>query len=141
MAERIRLEQRKARIGFAKSEMGKVISDKCEHDQPAHDHVTGGKRRFDVSFVDVRLGPGTAILNREQDREVNVKNNSDEKKSSNQPKKRTQIVQMLRVTVDRIGSNKNLQIPQQMSDHKKDQNDAGDGDDDFFSNRGTIKSR
>jgi hypothetical protein len=141
MTERIRLEQRKARIGFAESEMRKVISDKCEHDQAAHHHVTGGKRRFDVAFIYVRLGPGTAILDRKQDREVNVKTNSDEKKSSNQPKERTQIVQVLRVTVDPIGSNENLQIPQQMSDDKKNQNGAGDGDDDFFSNRGAIKSR
>ena len=141
MTERIRLEQRKARVGFAQSEMRKVISDKCEHDQPAHHHVTGSKRRFDVAFIRVGLGPGTAILNREQDREVNVKTNGDEKTSSNQPKERTQIVQVLRVTVDPIGSNENLQIPQQMSDDKKDQNDAGDGDDDFFSNRGAIKSR
>jgi hypothetical protein len=69
-----------------------------------------------------------------------VKNDRDEKKSSNQPKKGAQIAQMLRVTVDPIRSNKNLQIPQQMSDYKKDQDDAGDGDDDFSSNRGAIKS-
>jgi hypothetical protein len=48
---------------------------------------------------------------------------------------------MLRVTVDPIRSDENLQIPQQMSDHKKDQNDAGDGHNDFFSHRGAIKSR
>jgi hypothetical protein len=41
---------------------------------------------------------------------------------------------MLRVTVDPIRSDKNLQIPKQMSDYKKNQNNAGDGDDDFFSN-------
>jgi hypothetical protein len=28
-----------------------------------------------------------------------------------------------------------------MSNHKKNQNDAGDRDDDFFSNRGAIKNR
>src|SRR6266852_2155671 len=96
------------------------------------------ERGFYVSSVDVRLGPGTAILNREQDREVNVKNDCDDKKTSNQPKKRTQIAQMLRVTVNPIRSDKNLQIPEQMSDHKKNQNDTGDRDDHFFSNRRVI---
>ena len=120
--------------------MRKMINDKRQYNQTAHHHVTGSERGLHVSSVDVLLGPGTAIFNREEDREVNVKNNRDEEKTSNQPKKRTQIVQMLRVTVDPVRSNKNLQIPQQMSDHKKNQNDAGDRDDDFFSNRGAIKS-
>ena len=120
--------------------MGKMIDDKRQHNQTAHHHVTRRERGLYVSSVDILVGPGTAILNREQDREINVKNDRDEKKCSNQPKKRTQVAQMLRVTVDPIRSNKNLQIPEQMSDHKKNQNDAGDGDDDFFSNRGAIKS-
>jgi|SRR6476620_4123017 len=118
--------------------MGKMINNKRQHDQTAHHHVTRCERGLHVSSVDVLLGPCAAIFNREQDREVNVKNNRDEKKGSNQPEKRTQVAQMLRVTVDPIRSNKNLQIPQQMSDYKKDQDNAGNRDDDFSSNRGAI---
>src|SRR6266568_2141737 len=140
MPKGISLQQAKAAIRHSDGEMGEMINDKRQHNQTAHDHVTRGECGLHVSSVDIRLGSGATILNREQDREVNVKNNSDEKKNSNQPKKRTQIAQMLRVTVDPIRSNKNLQIPQQMSDHKKDQNDAGDRDDHFFPNRGAIKS-
>ena len=112
MAERIRLEQGKARIGFAKGKMRKVISDKREYDQPAHHHVTRRERCFDVALVDVRLRPGTPILNREQDRQVNVKDNRDEKKSANQPKQGAKIVQMLRVTIDPIRPDENLQVPE-----------------------------
>jgi hypothetical protein len=48
---------------------------------------------------------------------------------------------MLRVTVDPVRSDKNLQISEQMADYEKDQNDARDRDNHFFSNRRAIKSR
>ena len=63
MAEGIRLEQRKARIGFAKSEMRKVISDKRQHDQAAHHHVTRSEGCFDIAPVDIGLRPGAPVLN------------------------------------------------------------------------------
>ena len=83
MAERIRLKQRKARISFAKGEMRKVISDKCEHDQPTHHHVTGGERCFDVALVHVGLGPGTAILNCQLDGHVDVDDNRGQQEQTN----------------------------------------------------------
>jgi hypothetical protein len=48
---------------------------------------------------------------------------------------------MLRVTIDPVWSDENLQITEQVSDDKKDENDAGDRDDHFLPNRGAIKSR
>jgi len=47
---------------------------------------------------------------------------------------------MLRVTVDPIWTEENLQIPEQMSDNEKNQNDASDGHDHFSSNGRAIKS-
>ena len=46
---------------------------------------------------------------------------------------------MLRVTVDPVRPDKDLQIPKQMSDDKHNQNDAGDCDDHFLPNRRAIK--
>jgi hypothetical protein len=46
---------------------------------------------------------------------------------------------MLGVTIDPVRSEENLQVAEQMSDDKKDQNDAGDRDDHFLPNRGAIK--
>src|SRR5260370_1203118 len=54
---------------------------------------------------------------------------------------RTEIPEVLRVTINPIWSNKNLQVAEQMSDHEKNQNDAGNRDDHFFSNGRPIKSR
>jgi hypothetical protein len=115
--------------------MGNVINDKHQHDQATHHHVPRRERRFDVLPVFVGLRPGTPILNCQQDREVNVKNDRGEKKGTNQPEKRAEIEQVLRVSIDPIRPDKNLQIAKQMSDHKKNQNDSGDRDDHFFSNR------
>ena len=80
MAERIRLEQGKARIGFAKAKMRKVISDKREYDQPAHHHVTRRERRFDIVPVLVWLRPGTPIFNCQLDGHVNMNDDGGEQK-------------------------------------------------------------
>ena len=115
--------------------MGNVINDKRQHDQATHHHVPRCEGCFYVLPVLVGVRPGTPILNCQQDREINVKNDRGEKEGTNQPKQRTEIAQMLRVTIDPIRPDKNLQISKQMSDHKKDQNDSSDRDDHFFPNR------
>ena len=97
--------------------------------------------RFHVVSVDVWLGSSAPIFNRELNRRVNVNCNGGEQKNSNCPKQRAEVAQMLGVTVDPIGSEKDLQVPEQMADYEKNQNDAGDRDDHFFSNRRAIEGR
>jgi hypothetical protein len=46
---------------------------------------------------------------------------------------------MLRVTINPIRPQKNLQIPEQMPDNEKNQNNPGDRYDEFFANGRTIK--
>src|SRR6266536_6147573 len=121
--EGISLEQPKSAVSNPHREMREVINDKCQHDQSAHHHVTRGERCFNIALIDVRLRAGTPVFNRQLDRHVDVNNDSGEQKNSDQPKQRTEIAQMLRVTIDPIWSDENLQIPEQMSDHEKDQND------------------
>ena len=140
VAERIRLKQAKPVISNSHGEVREVINDKCQHDQSAHHHVTRGKRCFDVPLIDVRLRAGAPVFNSQLDGHVDVNNDRNEEKNPNQPKQRSQIVQMLRVTIDPVRPNKDLQVPEQMSDHEKDQNDPRDRNDYFFSNRRAIKS-
>ena len=140
MTKRIRLEQGEARVGFTESEMREVIGDKSEHNQPAHHHVARGKRCFDVAFVDIGFGTGTPVFNCQLDSHPDVNNDDGEEKNPDQPKERPEVVEMLGVTIGPIRSDKYLQIPEQMSDHKKDQNDAGDRDDHFLPDRRTIKT-
>src|SRR5881628_985744 len=70
MAERIRLEQRKARVGFTESEMRQMIKDEGEHNQPAHHHVARGERGFHMLSVDIRLGSSAPILDRQLNRYI-----------------------------------------------------------------------
>src|SRR6266513_1552126 len=117
-----------------------MINDECQHDESAHHHVTRRKRCFDVALVDVRLRAGTPVFNCQLDGHVDVNENGGQKENSDQPKQRTEIAQMLRVTVDPVRPDENLKIPEQMSDYEKDQNDASDGDDHFLPDRRAIKS-
>src|SRR5439155_5702240 len=95
---------------------------------------------LDVVPVDVCLWPGTVILNCQADGYPDVNDNGSEQKQTNYPKQRAEVAQVLRVTIDPVGADKNLQIAKQMPDHKEDQNDARDRDNHFFPNRRAIKS-
>ena len=104
MAERIRLKQRKACVGDSHGKMCEVISDKCQHNQPAHHHVTRGERCFRVLPVDVRLGSGATIFDRQLDRYINVNDDSQEQENADRPQQRAEIAQVLRVTINPIWS-------------------------------------
>src|ERR1700736_4808615 len=104
------------------SEMEQMKNDEREHDQPAHDHVTGCPGSFDVFFPEIMVGPGAAILDRELDSEINVKNDRQQKEASNYPKERSEVPQMLRVAINPVRPEINLQVPQEMADDEQDQN-------------------
>src|SRR6266487_5695683 len=140
MSERIGLEQTKTGIGNAHCEMRDVVNDKRKHDQPAHHHVTGSKCCFHILPIHVCLRSRTAVFDCELNRNVNVNENSSEEEQADQPKQRAEVAQVLRVTVDPIRTQKNLQITEQMSDNEKDQKDARDRNDHFLSNGRAIES-
>ena len=139
MVQRVSLQQCEAWISYAYGEMGKMINDEREHDQPAHDHVSRSERGLHMFLFDVWLGSSAPIFDRELNRPVNVNCNGGEQKNSNCPKQRAEVAQMLRVTIDPIGSEEDLQVAEQMADNEKNQNDAGDRDDHFFPNRRMVE--
>src|SRR5438128_6992015 len=103
--------------------MGEVINDERQHDQPAHYHVTRGKRRLHIIALAIPLGSGASIIDREADRDVNVNDYRNEEKNSDEPQQRAEIAQMLRVAVDPIRAEEDLQVAEKMADDKQDQND------------------
>src|SRR5437870_13776019 len=133
MAERIRFKQSEPCIRHTNGEMRQMTDNKGQHDQAAHHQVARGESCFHIAPVDVGFRPGAAILNRQMDRYPDVNNDRRKQEQTNCPKQGAEIAQMLRVTIDPVWSDKNLQIAEQMSDDKKDQNDASDRDDHFFS--------
>src|SRR4029077_13262629 len=125
VAERVRFKQTEPWVGYTNGEMSQVIDDEREHDQAAHQHVTRGEVCLNIVPVDIGLGPGSPVLNCQLDGHPDVNNDRGEQEQTNYPKQRAEVAQMLRVTIDPVGADKNLQIAKQVSDHKKDQNDAG----------------
>src|SRR5438094_647836 len=134
VAERVRFKQIEPWVGYTNSEMRQMIDDKRQHDQAAHHHVPRCEVCLDVVPVDVCLWPGTAILNCQVDGHPDVNDDGSEQEQTNCPKQRAEVAQVLRVTIDPVGADKNLQIAKQMPDHKEDQNDARDRDNHFFPN-------
>ena len=58
-----------------------------------------------------------------------------EEKDPDRPEQGTESAQMFRVAVHPIRSEKNLQIPEKMSDNERDQNDPGHRHNHFFADR------
>ena len=141
MTKRIGFEQGEARIGHAHGEMSEMINYEGEHNQPAHDHVPRCERRLDVFAFPVALGARPAILDGEADGDADVNDHSREKKCTNCPKQRPQIMEMLGIAVDPIRTQKNLEVAEQMSDHEQNQNHAGNSNDHLLSNRRTQEVR
>src|SRR5206468_11124640 len=112
MPERIDLEQPKARVGHAYCKMREVINDKGKHNKAAHHHMAGSEVCFDVVQVDVAFGPRTPIFDGQLDRHVNMDNYRREQEQTDCPKQRAEIAQMLRVTVNPVWTQENLQIPE-----------------------------
>ena len=110
MPERISLQQAKPAISYPHCEMREMINNKRQDNEATHHHVTRGKRRFDIVLIDVRFRAGTPVFNRQLDSHVDVNNDRDEEKNSNQPEQGAEIAEMLRLTVDPIRTEKNLQI-------------------------------
>src|SRR5215471_3227826 len=110
MSERIGLEQTKTGIGNSHREMRDVVNDKRKHDQPAHYHVTRSECCFHILPVDVGLWSRTAVFDCQLNRYVNVNEHSGEEEQPDEPKEWAEIAKVLRVTVDPIWTQKNLQI-------------------------------
>jgi len=129
--ERIHLEQCETRISYAHGEMSEVIDNEREHDESAHDHVSGRPARLRVTSIPVRLWSRATIFDCELDCEINVQDDGREEERADEPEDRAQIVEMLRVGVDPVRCEKNLQIAEQVTNDEQDQNHARDSDDHF----------
>src|SRR5262245_25528389 len=129
MTERILGQSQKTRIGRAHSKMEEMINDEGEENQPAHDHASRSQGCFHRFLAPVMFGAGPSVLDRQPDGVVNVDQDDEEEKGTNDPKKRSKVAQMFRVTVDPVRPEEDLQVAQEMADDKQDQDHAGRGHD------------
>src|SRR6267143_4208936 len=132
VAERVSLEQLETAVGRADSKMRQMVNDKHQHNQTAYHHVPRSEASLDVFSFDVAVRTSAPILDREQDREINMERDRDEQNNPNDPEKNSEIAQMLGVIVDPTRAQENLEIAQQMTDDKQHQDHARDRNDHFF---------
>ena len=133
--ERIRLEQQESGIGDADGEMREVIENEGENDQSAQRHGARGEGCLHVLLLFVARRAGPPILEREADRVENVQEHVHEEKDPDDPEQGTELAQMFRVAVHPIGPEKNLQVPEKMSDDEHDQDHTGHRHDHFLADR------
>src|SRR5215469_18257696 len=118
VSERIRLKAAKTWIGHSYCEMRQVINAKHKHDQPAHHHVTRGEVGLDVMPIKVAFWPRAAIFNGQLNRDIDVNDDRREQQHADCPKQRPEVTKVLRVIVNPIWTQKNLEIAEQMSDNE-----------------------
>lgn len=121
VAKRVFRQSQEPRIGRAESKVEQVINDEDEQDEPAHHHGAGGECCLYDVFAPVTLRPGAPVLDREPDRVVNMRQDDNEQKGPNNPENRSEVVQMLGVTIDPIRPEEDLEIAEEMSDNEEDQ--------------------
>jgi len=68
-----------------------------------------------------------------------MKEHIHEEKGADDPEERPQFAQVFGVAIDPIWPEKNLEIPEKMSDDEQDQNHAGHGHDEFLADGRTAK--
>ena len=70
-----------------------------------------GLEQTKTGIGDVGLRSRTPVFDRQLNRHVNVNDDRREQEQTDYPKQRAEIAQVLRVTVDPIWTEENLQIP------------------------------
>jgi hypothetical protein len=90
--------------------------------------------------INIAFGPRTAIFNGQLNRDIDVNDDRPKQEYADCPKQRPELTKVLRVTVNPIWTQKDLQIAEEMSDNENNQDNAGDRDDHFLSNGRAIES-
>src|ERR1043166_9537346 len=129
------------RIGDSPGEMSEVVNDERENNQTAHYHVTRGELCLHISLFDVVFGSRASVFDRKLNREIDMQDHRDQQDDACEPQQDAKVAQMLRVTVDPIRPEKDLEVTEQVADHEQNENHAGNGDDHFPADRGLPKSR
>src|SRR6185295_15693210 len=87
----------------------------------------------------VFLGPCEAVFLGELNRRHNMSDKSREQKEPNDPKDGPEVMQELRICIDPVLTNIDLQVPKQMSENIQNENQRSNGHDKLFANRGLVK--
>ena len=122
MPKWIHCQSGKARVGRAQGKMEQVKDNEGEQDNAAHDHRARSESRFYNFLAPIARRTGAPIFDGKPDRVIDMHQDGEEKKRSNDPKQRTKSAQVLGVAINPVRPEKNLQVAEEMADDKKDEN-------------------
>ena len=127
------------RIEGLPCELGQMVQDESEDRKTRDPHQAGIDGGAEFVLHRILLGTGTLILVPECDREPDVEDNAGQEDDADDPEQLAGALEEGRVRVHRVGPKENGEIPQQVSDHKKNKNDSRQGHDPFSADRGGKK--
>ena len=113
--------------------MGEMENHKGQNDDSAQAHRAGEDSRADWIRGDVFFRPSFLVFLPEKHREVDVKANDRQQPEAHHPQDRAKAVELLGVGIQSIRTEEDREVANQVTDHKKHQQNTGHCDDGFFS--------
>ena len=121
--------------------VGEVKDDKAEDVAAAPHHGLGAAFGLDAGFVLVAVAFGRAVFEGELDGGDDVGGDGEEECDAGEPDEFAEVFEEFGVGIDLrgvggvAGAEEDLEITNEMGDDEADHDEAGDGDDGFFTNR------
>jgi len=116
----------------AESEVQKVKDDEGQDDGAAPRHGARSIGRMEVDFFHVTDGAGFALEEPELEGGPHVEKHGDEQSDARNPQKGGMGTQCGRIIIDFFRWQKDLQVSEQMANHKAEEKHTGDGHDHLF---------
>jgi hypothetical protein len=120
----------------ARGQMKQMVNDVEKYHDAAPNHGAGRHRTALWIKGFVRNRAGGAVKPRELNGQNDMQENGEKKHDTRGPKGLGHAVQKRRIMIDRVGPKKNLEIAGQVSRHKTEEDQAGDGHHDFLADGG-----
>ena len=120
-------------------ELGQMVEDEGENNQSGETHGASEDGGLKGILHRILLGARGEILPPERDGEPDMKHHTGKQDPANKPEQLTKVLEEMRVAVHRVGPQEDGKIPDQMPDHKEDEDDTGDCDDPLAPDRGGKK--
>ncbi len=123
-------------VGQADGEVEKVVNNEGENKETAPAHGARSEGGADGVFGTVADGAGFFVFKGERDRGPDVDDDAGKEEGADAPERRPERLEEVGVAVDLVGVREYLEIANQVAGHEADEDEAGEGHEDFAANGG-----
>src|SRR5271165_1213862 len=135
------LVERPAGVNRPEGKMQEVEDYKSGDDWPAPQHGAGSVSRVEIGLLDVTDGPGFALKKPELEGRPNVQADGEEQRDASAPQEGGDGPEKRGVIINFLGWKVDLEVADQVADHKAEEDEAGDGHDGFLADGGLPEAQ